>query len=528
MAAVNKIDSNATGLRYAAEESFKTLPGSPTWYQLEPNSYADFGGAVTLLARNPINDSRQRKKGVITDLDASGGFNSDLTQSNLQDLLQGFFFAALRRKGEEAVTAVDIDGANPDEYEVASTTGFFVDSLIQGQNFTNAANNAVNRVTAVVASTSVEVATGQLVAEGSPPSDAQIVVVGHVFEPDDATAFFIDVTGDLPVLTTDLVDFTTLGLIPGEWIFIGGDGADSGFANSENNGFKRIRDITATTITFDKSDSDMVADDGSDTGSAGNFDLVIEVYFGRVLKNETGTSIVRTTYNLERTLGAPDDSSPSDVQAEYIIGAVGNEATFNINSADKITVDLTFVGADSETRDGPTALKTGSRPTLADEDAFNTSSDFSRIRLAQVSDTDEAPSALFAFAQDLSISINNNVSPNKAVGTLGAFEVTAGTFEVGGSITAYFADVAAVDAVRNNVDITLDAIVVKGETGEKAGIVWDLPLIALGDGRPNVEQDQAITLPLTMAAATGAKIDTDLDHTLLMVFFDYLPNAADT
>lgn len=524
MAAVNKIDSNATGLRIAEEASLGTLPGTPVWKPYEPNSYADFGGQVTTVARNPINDSRQRKKGVVTDLDASGGFSTDLTQDNIQDILQGFFFADFRRKGEETVTAVDVDTINPDEYEVASTTGFLVGALIQGSGFTNAENNTVNTVTAIVADTSVEVADGTLVDEGSPPSDAKIVVVGHTFSPDDATAFYIDVSGTLPKLVTDLIDFTTLGLVEGEWIYIGGDGADSKFANAENNGFKRIRSISATEIEFDKSDSTMVTDDGSDTGSGGTFDLTIEVYFGRVLKNEAASSIVRRTYQLERSLGAPDDASPSQIQAEYITGAVPGQAQFNIPTADKVTVDLSFVGLNTSRIDGPTSLKSGTRPTLADADAFNTSSDFTRIKLAAVSSSDEAPTALFAYAQDLTISINNNLSPAKAVGTLGAFEVTAGTFQVGGSVTAYFADVAAVDAVNNNTSITIDMALVK----DNAGIVLDLPLIALGDGRPNIEQDQPITLPLNMDAATAASIDTNLDYTAMMVFFDYLPTAAET
>jgi hypothetical protein len=45
----------------------------------------------------------------------------------------------------------------------------------------------------------------------------------------------------------------------------------------------------------------------------------------------------------------------------------------------------------------------------------------------------------------------------------------------------------------------------------------------LGDGRLNVEQDSAITLPLNIPA--GA--DRVFNHTALMVFFDHLPNRAD-
>lgn len=521
MTAVKKIDSNATGLRYSEETSIGEADPSAVWKTLEPNSYSDFGGELTLLARNPINDSRQRKKGVITDFEASGGLNTDLTQTNLQDILQGFFFANTHVQGVQLCTAVDVDSTNPDEYEIADTTNFFVGSIIQGYNFTNAANNTVNIVTAIEIDTSVEVADGTLVEEASPPSDAAIRVVGFQ---GDAGDLSIDASGELPKLVSATEDFTTMGLVPGQWIFIGGDTTVSQFYNEEDNGFKRIRSIAASEITFDKSVSAMVTDDGTSTGSGGT-GLEIQLYFGSVLKNETGTDIVRRTYQLERSLGAPDDAEPTDIQAEYLVGSVCNELTFNINQADKVTCDLTFMSTDNEQRTATMGVKPGTRPTLADADAFNTSSDFSRIKLSTVISGDEAPDALFAFVTDMTLTVNNNASLNKAVGTLGAFDVTAGTFEVGGDMTAYFSDITAIQAVRNNSDITLDFALVK----DNAGIVVDVPLIALGDGRLNVEQDQPITLPLSMDAASGSKIDEDnLDHTLLITFFHYLPDAADS
>jgi hypothetical protein len=511
MAAVFKIDSNVTGLRWAEELSFKVLPGTPEWIPADPNSYDDFGGEVTTTPRNPINNSRQRKKGNVTDLDATGGWEQDFTQKNSEQLLQGFFFADLRPKGEENPTSATVQ-AGDDTYEMAATAGFLVGSLVNGTGFTNAENNGIKNVTAVVLDTTIAVAE-TLVTEGSPPAAAEVVVVGHVGASADID---VDAAGTFPALTSTILDFTTLGLVEGEWIFIGGDGASEDFVNAENNGVKRIRTIAANRLEFDKSDLAMTTETG--TG------LTIFMYFGRVLKNELGSLIKRRTYSLERQMGAPDNALPAQIQAEYIDGAVPNEATLNIPTANKLTWDFTFIGADSATIDGPTALRTGNRPALEEADMYNTSSDFSRIRLAVHVDGTEAPSPLFAFAQELTISINNNVSPNKAVGTLGAFEVTAGTFEVGGSMTAYFSDITAVSAIRNNDNVTLDAFVVQGN----AGFVIDLPLVTLGDGKANVEQDQPITLPLDMDAATAAIIDPNLDYTAMMVFWDVLPNAAVT
>ncbi len=508
MAQVNKIDSNVTGLRIAEEETPGVLPTTPDWIPHEPNSYADFGGEITTIARNPINPDRQRKKGVVTDLNAVGGFQSDLTQTNMQSILQGYLLADLRPKGEEIVTGV----VTTDTYEMADTTGFVVGYLVEGQNFDDAANNVLGEITAVVPATSVTV-DQLLVNDAAPAADARLVVVGVAGAAGDID---VDAAGTLPTLTSTVLDFTTLGLIPGEWIHVGGDAALSFFpTNAENNGFKRIRSIEATILTFDKSDSAMITE-----ASAAD---VIRLFFGRVLKNETGTLIVKRTYQQERTLGAPDDTLPAEIQAEYVEGGAPSEFTINLASADKVTVDLNFLGEDHTQVDGPTALKTGNRPDVEEADAFNTSSDFSRIRMAEIVAGEEAPTPLFAFAQELTLIINNNVQQNKALGVLGSCGTTFGTFEVGGSLTAYFSNISAIQAVRNNADITLDFILVKANSG----IVVDVPLITLGDGKANVEQDQPILLPLTSEAATAAKIDTALNHTLLMVFFDYLPDLAD-
>lgn len=517
MATVNKIDSNITGLAYSEESILGLLPGeggqggTPVWNKLEPNSYSDFGGELVTVAPNPINSSRQRKKGVGVDLNANGGYNHNFSFYNHIDLLQGVMFADTREKGTELVTAVDIDTTNPDEYEVASTTGFVVGGLILGVGFTNAANNTLNEITAIVADTSVEVADGVLVAEASPPATAFIKVVGVAGAAGDID---VSAVGGFPTLTSTVLDFTTLGLVVGQWIFLGGDTGSDQFSTAVNNGFKRIRSIAANILTIDKSVSSMVTET-----PAG----IIHIFFGDVLRNEDGSLIKRRSYNLERLLGAPDDALPAEIQSEHLIGQVPSELSINIPVAELLNIDMSFIGTDHQTRTGAVGPKQSSVISPQASEVFNTSSDFSRIKMATVSSSDEAPTALFAFITEATFTINNNLTVNKAVGTLGGFDITAGTFSVSGSITAYFSDTAAVNAVRNNTDITLDVAIAK----DNRGMVLDFPLISLGDGRLTVEQDQPITLPLSFDAATAEDVSASFDHTAMFTFFHYLPTAAE-
>lgn len=500
----DKVDSNLTGLRYAEEATLRVLPGSPVFYPLEPNSYNDFGGQLATTARNPINPSRQRKKGVVTDLDASGGFNQDLTFDNFTRLAQGFFFADIRAKVSTApMNAVAIACtsvvAATDKYNFGANPGTFpAGALILASGFGVAANNGVK---VGVSSDADDVTTTDgLADEASPPAGAKLQLVGYQLGSGTSS---IALNGNYVRLVDTANPFNGWGLIPGEWVALGSDTASQTFAN--NVGFGRIKTITAGYLEFDKTTWEGVVEAG--TGKT------IRVWVGDVLKNESVSNLIkRRTYHVERTLGQDANGTMS----EYLVGAVPNELTVNIAQADKVTIDMSFVAVDNEQRTGLTGVKSGTRPSLLPGDAYNTSSDFYRIKLALVDAVDSSPSPLFAYATEMSLSVNNNVSPNKAIAVLGAFDTSAGTFEVGGNITAYFSDVTAVQAVRNNADVTLDAILTKANKG----LLFDIPLLSLGDGRLSVEQDQAITLPLETNAA-----ESSFGHTFLYQSFNYLPNV---
>jgi hypothetical protein len=636
MALALKIDSNQTELRVAEEESIGTLPADPTWYQVDPNEYDDFGGEITTVARNPINKSRQRKKGVVVDLDASGGFTVDLTQANFQvpNFMSGFLFADVRTNLELAVA--DVDGTGNDYNPASGGADYNADDLLFAKGFSLSANNGLKVVTGTSTGTSVAVTDTGLVDENG--ASGIISRVGRQWGSGVAT---IDAAGDLPrleisgivsasgVLTTvgnfannetvtigstvytfkttitttayevDLgasaqlslanlrnainrnglgtpgtdfsalteahpsvtaisdattltvtaiiggtvgnsiattevcanaswgaatlasgagVAFKSLGLIVGQWACVGGDGTNESFATTANNGLKRIRSIGNDYLEFDKSTSTMVTDAG--TGK------VIRLFFGRVVKNENGLDddfpIVRKSYQLERSLGAPDEAAPTLIQGEYVTGAIPNEFELTVEQANKVTASLSFLGRDHETRTAAEGLKSGTRPVQQDEDAFNSTSHVARMSLAIIEDGEEAPTDLFAYVMEMTLTINNNVSANKAIKFLGAFDNTAGTFEVGAELNCYFQNVEAIAGVRANSDATLDLTFAQ----DNQGITFDLPLVSLGNGLADVSQDEAIMIPIETAAATGALIDTDLDHTLLVQFWDYLPSLA--
>lgn len=505
------IDSNVTGARIAEEACPGILPGedghpgTPQWDPAEPNSYADFGGQTTTTARSPINPTRQNKKGTVVDLDASGGYNQDFTETGLLKLMQGFLFADARQKTDTQSfnnAAIAITGTTNATSTISAAAGldaFTVNDLVLLSGFGQPLTNGLKSVATVAAGAiTLDEAIGA--DEGAPPASARVQKVGHQFGANDLAVVVNGTTVQLTAATTDL---TTLGLVAGEWIFIGGANEFATAANQ--NVYARCDVITAGAITFGKTSKTMGAEG---VGPA------VDIFMGTVIRNEPDPNdIKRRTYQIERTLGR----DANGVQSEYLIGSMANEFTFNNTTAELINADLAFISADHQTRDGATGVKAGTRPSQPSEDAFNTTSDVKRARLSVVTPGDPNPSALFAYATDYTIVINNNVSPNKAIGVLGAISMAVGNFDISGSLEVYFSTVAAIQAVRNNADVTFDIVMAKNNVGW----IFDIPLLALGDGRLNVEANQAIKIPLEHNGA-----ESDLGYTLLTQFFPYLPDEA--
>lgn len=507
---VFKIDSNSTSLYFAEEQCLKQLPTSPApnWYGLEPNSYSDFGGEVTTTARAPIEASRQNKKGAVTDLEASGGFNTDLTQTNLSRLMQGFFYADAREPlSTEPMNSAKVPfasvTASSKTYAVAAgMPAFGADMLVYASGFAIAVNNGLKTV---ASRTATELVVDEVIVdELTPPAAARVDHVGYVFGTGDIG---VSVVGGTTSLTATTADFTTMNFLAGQWIFVGGDASTSKFAN--NQGFARIRSVAAKALVLDDCEWNPVTEPG--TG------LDIQIFIPMTIRNERTTNLIKQrSFQFERTLGFNGGYE----QAEYLEGCVANELVLNIPQAEKVTCDLSFLACSESQRSGApgadTERKPGTRIAAKAEDAFNTTSNVRRIKMALVDGT-AYPSPLFAYLTDATLTISNNAVANKAVGVLGAMAITAGNFVVTGSATAYFQGVSAKKAIRDSADVGLSVIL----SARNAGQIFDLPLLTLGGGQINVEKDAPVTIPLE---AEGA--ENKFGYTASYSEFRHLPTAA--
>jgi hypothetical protein len=474
------------------ETSLGVVGGSPEFLNLEPNAINSFGASITTEARNPLGTQRRARKGTVVDLNSGIEFTHDATLSCLREFLEGFMFASFSTgiKSWEP-TAVTATG-----YTVASGGDVDQYTLVYARGFTNSANNGLKVVGA--ASTSTEVKTSGLTVEGSPPSNCELEVCGVQGATGDIE---IDASGN--IISTAL-DLSALGLTVGQYIKIGGSDTDTYFATAANNGYARIIAIDTNELTLDRKSGTFATDAG--TGKT------IQLFFGPFVKDldvDDGSFLIRSYY-FELAMLEGLDSGVAEY--EYSKGNYCNQMTFNLPLTSKALMTLNFMGTDTPV---PTTSRQ-SGGTWVDPnqtEALNTSSDILRLRVIEADET-----GLTTYFKNTDFTLSNNVSPEKALGTLGAVDMNYGSFGVGISGEAIFTNSDVVSAIRNNTTVGMDFFLQNND----GGIHVDIPSMTLGDGAKTFPENEVVRINL----AGSAFGDATLGYALGVTYFPYLPAAS--
>lgn len=511
---MGRVLTNNVGLSYNIETAVGTA--GTVWFLLEPNAINTFGATISTVARSPISPDRQRRKGTVTDLDSAVEFEADLTLSSFLDFIEGFCFVT-GTNSDATISVSNVDGTN-DEYDVAALSATVADKLefatteyatmIYARGFTNSANNGLKQLDADVATsaTAVGVTDTALVDEASPPANAQIELAGLRFL-NASTDITVAFSGTSLTITEGGTigawDWANFPLTVGQVIFIGSADSSGNVQNAlqdsaadDTFGYARITSITTNVLTCDKVDTTLqVASPTSDT--------TLDIMFGNFIRNVAVTSseYLERTFHFEAEYDNLDTGGGDEYQ--YAKGNYCNTVTFDLPLTDKATATFGFIGTDTDDPVVAASRKSGASSATdpVATDAYNTTNDIARLR---VTDTDE--SGLSTDFKSLSLTLNNNVSPEKVLGTLGAAFVNTGNFDVDLEAQLVFTNGEVIDRIRANTTVTMDFVI----NNDDGAIAVDIPAMTLGDGSREFPVNESVLINLTCTAFKDPTLDTSI------------------
>lgn len=405
--------SNRTQLALVREVTAGTTPTTPRMRAMritgESLSFTpEFADSDEIRADRMLGDPIKNMQA------SSGGINFELSypvdESPLSEVIRSAMFnpwtnTAQRYNDGTADSVITALTATTDVVTCTTGTAFVAGQLARFSGFTDAANNGV--FTCTTGHTTAPVFLGaNLVTDAAPAANARIKVVGFV----GATA---DITATASGLASTLLDFTTLGLVVGQWLKVGGTATGDKFGTAANNDWVRISGtITATAIPCDNLPTGWSVDSG--TGKT------IKVWFGDQIKN----GVTATSLTIER--GFLGQTTPT-----YIVntGMQVGTLTQTVASKARIVGSAAFTGmggGESTTAldASPDAITTG--PVMAAN--------------ANVGRLGVNGSALVGpnWSKEVSFVIENNLRTVESVDSTSPVAVREGECKVTGQMSTYF------------------------------------------------------------------------------------------
>lgn len=454
-------DAVRTQIGIVEEVVMGTTPATPAFETLRV-TIPNLAGSKSTKVSNELAADRRIKDRITVGFQSGGDIGQEVSYGAQDTLIRGSMFsewnwAPVRNNNGTAdsiitdVTATDVTvlASNGTQFRAGV---FAPGHLVRTSGFTNAGNNALRRAGAGTIDTDLKLAGGTI--EGAPPGTARAKVIG-----------FQGVAGDITAtaggLGSTALDFTTLGLVAGMWLWVGGTTAATFFATAGVGGWCRIGvgGIAATALTFDVKPATW----GVDAGAA----KTISVFFGDYIREGT----TKRTYTVEQQF--QDLVIPT---FEYYRGMVPTMFELDVKQQDIMTCKTTFMGL---TIADPNAVRFAGATDVAapTNDVINTSDNVGSVLVN---------GALLAgnYLTSLTLTIDNNGRRNNAIGSRYSVNVKGGRANINGKLEMYYDDQTILAFIRNSTAIGL-FLPVLDPTGTKA-LLFDTPRVKLGDGSPTV------------------------------------------
>jgi hypothetical protein len=502
--------SESVGLRSAPES---TLGINPTtgWVTLNPDQagIADFYAKITTVAPSPMSPSRQLEAPEVVDIDAAPKLTMDLTMDHLYAFREGIMMVNVKHAGGTGVSRFFPTARTTTAFTVAAGGALQAGTLVIPRGFivgTNVAQNGTPLVVGAAATgTSITVAGGA--AETVSGYAATLEVVGFRGAASDIT---IDSSSNI---TSTIADFTTMGLVAGMVIWVGGTigGGHDFIAQPTYRGFVKLVTVAAHLLTTSAVTRQWTVG-AADPGTGQTIDLYWTSWMREVAFDDAAYPSPEPSYAME--MAVPGIGAANATVYCYAQGQSVDQ--FKITAALKSLVKAelmfsgTFVTQPSVTRlTGPStaqAVFLRSRfTTVAAKELY--------LRF-----TDGTTGALISNkVSSWSLTHKNGVSPLKQQGFTGTFENIIGKAEVAVDAELYINSVDPINVGPANTTVAFGA----GFRNADGGVFFDVPSMKFTDSPMTFPANG----PIMLSAKTAGFRDAIGNYTMGMSMFGYLPAA---
>lgn len=512
--AIKRIEARQT-FSAAAVESTEGVVSTQPYREIDLNSYSDVGSTFESQTREVMTAGRRPKKGSQVSRADAWGYNIDNTVRNVEAQMAAFLYcvpsynttrhflqgnplvgSSIRVVNAATATTITVTGDAPN-----FAAGEII-VLIDGVN-DKRPQVVVTGNTATIEVTPLVAGEGLLLTSSMESTIKEVRSVGNILTgalsiqgyADRVTITDPDTTGSLGAL----------GLRVGEWIFVGGNGTAVG---SNEPFYARVLSTTENQLVFDATTRPI-------STVASTIAANVPLFVGVFMHDDED----KTTFTHMRSLSKDAEGKN---QVEVTRGCFASEISINISERSFVNMDLTYIGSETKylrMSDAEFATAFGDKLIKADNDAapINTSTDVYRQRLVIPKLDTINTATIHGLVQELTLSLNNTLTEATGIGVLGNDGASAGKVAATGSMTAYFVDLAIMEAVRCNCTASLDIICAR----KHEGVIYDMPALTLSSNGLTVADDNAVQVAVDEAA-----FESKYGYVMSYTSFAYLPSEA--